>query len=415
MQAGPDRRPCSFDAGSYRYVRFAATLALRPHFAFQLPPNPRSAPFHCGERTREGCAFRAPHAEILHRRPRVRGAVRQRVAVGRMARALPGLRPRGHGHRLGGARARRQRLLRHPVQVLCARHHRRQAASGFVRLRVGPGSIHQPHRRGHRRRVGPERRQDGERLEARLQRRALRRFGGAAFRLARPDARRPGRLGAAAHAFQPAATPAGRVRRRDRRPRKRRQRQAGDGLRHRQDLHRAAHCRESRRRRRPGSLPGAVHLAVRPIHARVGEPARAAASLHRRLFGHPRWPAGRGRFAARAGDSRHHRAGQGGRRPALKAQGRHDRGLLHLPLPAGDRAGAGEPGAGLRPDPLRRGAPHHRRRAARRRHIAVRSRPRPATDSRQEAHLHDGHSAVVHGGCQVEGCRPRRGRLLDGR
>ena len=261
--------------------------ASHPLHAHVLRPNPRPAAGHRRIRAPQGGALRAADAHLLHRGPAVPGAIRGRTAVGRVGRSATWVRRHGHRHRPSGRRTR-GRLLRHPVQVLRARHHHQQGASGFLHLGVRPGAVHQPPVRGYRRHLGAERPQDHRRPDAGLQRAALRRLGRTAIRLAGSDPKRARGSRTQACGIQPPATSAGRLRRRDRRFPRKRPGQAGDGLRHRQDLHCAAHRRGGGRHWRPGLVSRALDCPVRPGHARVGQPAGTAASLPRRVFGHPR-------------------------------------------------------------------------------------------------------------------------------
>ena len=149
-------------------------------------------------------------------------------------------------HRSGRPGAPR-RLVRHPVQVLRARHADVEAASRFVHRGLRPRSLHGAHCRRYRRWMGAERRQDRCSAEASVRGASLRRSRKSALRLARHGPGRTGGSGLPARAVQPAAPSESRVRRRDRRFRGAGSRQADHGLRHGQDLHWAAHRRSARR------------------------------------------------------------------------------------------------------------------------------------------------------------------------
>ena len=217
--------------------------------------------------------------------------------VVRMGGFAARLRRRRHRHRSRGRGARRRRL-RHPVQALRPRHQNIEARPRLVHRRFRSRPLHRPHRRRYRRRVGSERRQDHRAAQACVFRAALRRSGEPPVRLAGPRSRPAGRPVLPARILQPAPAPARRVRRRDRRLRGARPRQARHGLRHGQDLRRAAYRRSGRRYRRAGALSGAVDFVVRAVDARMGDAEGDTAPLRRHLLRYPRRSQRRGRLAS---------------------------------------------------------------------------------------------------------------------
>ena len=147
----------------------------------------------------------------------------------------------------------------------------------------------------------------------------------------------------------------------------------------------------------------------------MGRAAHHGPPLRRHLFRHPRRAQRRGRRARRAGDSGDDRPGRRRRRAARGRPGRHDRRLLHLPVARPRRAGAGRRRAAVRLGALRRGAPHHGRRAPRRPDLAVRAGARRRADTGRPAALHDRDAAPLHRGREDEGGPPPGRRVFDGR
>ncbi len=125
----------------------------------RLSKNAGAHTVHRRFRSREGAPLRAVDEDLFHRGPALQGAVLRRLALVGMGRPATGFRRIRHGHRSGRPGAP-GRLVRHPVQVLRARHADVEAASRFVHRGLRPRSLHGAHRRRYRRWMGAERRQD---------------------------------------------------------------------------------------------------------------------------------------------------------------------------------------------------------------------------------------------------------------
>ena len=311
---------------------------------------------------------------------------RRNLALGRLAGAGAGHRPERPGHRRrSGREAPGRHLDRHPVQVLRARPPSHEGRRSELPCRLAARGVRAAVDRGHLP-LGPGRREPhpaDEHPPHRLP------------RLPEPPGGRQGRtpgpraLGAAAGGDR--QRPAG--------ARASRPRPPHHGLRHRQDVHRAAHRGALRAGRRVDPVPCPDHRAglagaprvADPQHEEAGLPRRLLRSLRRRqerTGGHPdlrarmprRLEAGRDRGQARRG-------------PAPAHEGR----LQHLPVAHASRRGAaGTRRRALRADDRRRGAPDDRRAEPEAREGGLPARSRRGTAARRQAPVHDGHAAHLH-------------------
>ena len=147
---------------------------------------------------------------------------------------------------------------------------------------------------------------------------------------------------------------------------------------------RAAARRGERRRRRQGPVPGPVDLPAVPDRPRVGRrrpsspirPLAVCSDAEVDASGQP--TTRRGHLGHRPRASGHHRRRRScgsGSTDAEADTERDDGGVLDLPVDRRRRPGAAGPQR-VRPDHLRRGAPHHRRHARRRGRVGVRAGPR---------------------------------------
>ena len=196
--------------------RHTNEIAWRVRLERRFSENTGPYSVHRRVRGREGTLLRAADEGVLRQGSPLCGAVLRRPAVVRMGGFASRFRRRRHRYR-SRSRGTPGRLLRHSVQVLRARHPDPEASPRFVHLCLGPRTVHRPHRRRYRRRLGTERAQDHRVAEARVFSAAFRRPRQPALRLARSGSQSTGRHLVPARAVQLASPSAGRVRRRDRR------------------------------------------------------------------------------------------------------------------------------------------------------------------------------------------------------
>ena len=107
-----------------------------------------------GSEAGKGRLFERLMRAYFQKDPRLPGSFRRRLAVVRVGGDAIRLRRRRHRHRSRGAGTGR-RILRHPVQVLRARHEDIEARHRFLHRRVGAGAVRRVDDRRLRLRMGP--------------------------------------------------------------------------------------------------------------------------------------------------------------------------------------------------------------------------------------------------------------------